>query len=211
MPGAFVHPREELRDYIKQKPWEKTDKSEFKCCDNSAIKYHRVHMDDCVHICKTCAHLNSTLESNFSGYQVAQNAGAILKTLKFPPLCDEDDQYDKLTFEEVQTLNNIKGNPYLLPSGSILYLNRFNRTRHIERVEGENFLMAMLLAKDKAAQFAEIPIQRGSLKDIHKYIMHYYETRGKESLSCITISGIVQVEEGIYVCDVYYLGKRALD
>jgi hypothetical protein len=210
MPGAFVHPREELRHYAEKKSWI-TDESEFECCDNSAIVHHMVHKDDCVRICKTCAHLLSTLESNFSGYQVAQNAGAILETLKFPLLYDEDDQYDKLTFEEVQKLNNIKGNPYLLPRGSILYLNRFNRTRHIERVEGENYFLAMLLAKDKYAQFAEIPIRRGSLKDIHDYIMHYYETRDKERLSCITINGIVQIEDRIYACDVHYLGKQALD
>jgi hypothetical protein len=151
------------------------------------------------------------LERNLSGYQLAQNAGDILETLHFPALCDEHDPYKKLTFEKVQDLNNIEGNPYLLPSGSILYLNRFNSTYHMHRVEGFGYLAAMFRAKDNFAHFAEIPIARGSLKDIYEYIMHYYETSRKDELSCITINGIVQVREKVYACDVRWTGKQALD
>jgi hypothetical protein len=201
---------DKLRDYLRKNCLDLEYDKEYQLCQSEDV-LHFVHDYDRIPTCRTCAGADvSNLKRDLAEEQRIPDVHNFLKTLKFPQLCGEYESF-RLSLEGVKEANGISldEDPILLPRGSVLLANRFNRTSGMWEQQNLYFPTAKITQGRDSAQYAQIPIREGSLGDIHRSIMAYYdkEKLGGEGYH-ITINGIVHVEREYYGCNVLYDGSQ---
>jgi hypothetical protein len=205
MPGHFKTRSQEQREYLKTGCW--ASSKIYRTCRGSTDLPHLVHIDDCSAVCSLCAGQSiSKVKPRIIEQEIDPEAADILEHLKFPCFEGAVDT-PSITNAYVASITNIKNNPVLLPKGSILLVNRFNDTSGIEEsVPLFGHLVLVTKRADKETtyeQFTEIPIYGGTLLEICRGIILYYQAMGKFIISPrIEIDGIFHVQDNKYGCIV---------